>query len=176
MQDHSYFFLLTLLARTPTWVWAILAVIIVIGLLQARDQQMARARLLILPLLWLAYGAWGVEASFGLAAAPLAAWVAGLLLSLLLARRSGWPGSASFDPASQRFRVPGSWLPMALMLAIFAAKFALGVALAMQPQLARSLPVAAGFALLFGALSGVFLGRSRNILGRAPATLRIASA
>lgn len=165
-----------ILAHIPTWVWAVLAFIVVMGVLQSRDQLMARARLLILPLAWTAFGAWGVESTFGLSAAPLLAWAAGLGSSLLWVKRSGWPGAARFDGASQRFFVPGSWVPMALMLAIFIGKFALGFSVAMHPEVLRNAGVALGFSAWFGLISGVFLGRSRNILSRAPAALNAAHA
>jgi len=160
--------LLAILSHVPAWVWGLLAFIIAMGVLQSRDQTQARARLLILPLAWAAFGAWGVEQSFGLHLLPLLAWAAGLFLGLLLVKRSGWPGQARFEADTQRFFVPGSWLPLALMLGIFISKFALGMSLALRPQLAQEPAVALGFALLFGALGGVFLGRSRNILARAP--------
>jgi len=153
-----------ILAHVPTWVWAILAFIVVMGIKQSRDQSMSRGRLLILPIVWLAFGFWGVETTFGLNAAPLLAWVAGLAASLTLIRRSGWPGGAYAEGA--RYFVPGSWLPMALMLTIFCAKFALGMSLAMSPALAQQTAAAIGFSALFGALGGAFLGRSRNILAR----------
>lgn len=160
-----------ILAHIPTWVWAVFAFILVMGVIQSRDQLMARARLLILPLAWTVFGAWGVETAFGLGVGPLSAWALGLVASLWLVKRSGWPGAARFDAPSQRFFVPGSWLPMALMLAIFIGKFTLGFSLAMRPELASDTVVAAAFSLYFGAISGVFLGRSRNILSRAPAAL-----
>jgi len=153
-----------ILAHVPTWVWAILAFIVVMGIKQSRDQSMSRGRLLILPVVWVAFGFWGVETTFGLNAAPLLAWVAGLAASLALVRRSGWPGGAYAE--GTRYFVPGSWMPMALMLTIFCAKFALGMGLAINPGLAHQAPAAIGFSALFGALSGAFLGRSRNILAR----------
>jgi len=166
----------TILSHVPAWVWAILAFILVMGFIQSRDQQMARTRLMILPLVWLAFGAWGVHNSFGLGGAPLLAWGLALIASLRLVKRSGWPGAARHDAESDRYFVPGSWLPLALMLGIFCAKFALGMSLALHPELAQDGTFAAGFSALFGALSGIFLGRSRNILARGPAGLREARA
>jgi hypothetical protein len=160
-------FISIVLSRVPVWVWALLALILVMGLIQSRDQRMTRARLVMLPLAWLGFGAWGVLSTFGLHAAPLLAWLATLASAVWLLQRSGWPGAARFETAQQRFFVPGSWWPLALMLGIFTAKFALGMSLALEPGLAHSAPVAGGFSALFGALSGVFLGRSRNILASA---------
>lgn len=152
-----------ILANIPVWVWAILAFLVAMGLRLSREQRMSRGRLLVVPVIWLCYGAWGVEATFGLAAAPLLAWAAGLLASVALLRWSGWPGQARVEAGV--YVVPGSWVPMGLMLAIFCAKFALGMSLAMNPGLAHQLGAAVGFSALFGLLSGAFLGRSLNILG-----------
>ena len=165
-----------ILSHIPTWVWAILAFIVVMGFIQSRDQRMSRQRLMILPLVWLAFGAWGVKNSFGLGLDTLAAWGVGLVLSLRLVKLSGWPGGARFDVETQRYFVPGSWLPLGLMLGIFVAKFALGMSLGFHPELASNSVFAISFSALFGTLSGVFLGRSRNILGRAPAPLTAAQA
>ncbi|WP_077035264.1 DUF6622 family protein [Pelomonas sp. KK5] len=154
--------LLAIVSHIPTWVWGILAFILVMGMRQSREQQMGRGRLMVLPIVWLAFGVWGVDSAFGIGALP--AWGVGLVLSLTLVLRSGWPGAARYDAESRSYVVAGSWMPLALMLTIFVTKFALGMGLALHPELARETSVATGFSLLFGALGGVFLGRSRNIL------------
>lgn len=161
--------LFDILAHVPLWVWAVLTLILVLGTQQSRDQLVSRARLLILPAVWLAFGAWGVAASFGLSAPAALAWAGGLALSALGVRWLGWPGQAAFLQARAKFRVPGSWGPLALMLSLFAAKFALGASLALHPDWAALQPLAAGFSLLFGLLGGAFLGRALNILARSHA-------
>ena len=165
-----------ILSHIPTWVWAIFATLIVMGVIQSRDQFASPKRLLILPLVWMVFGIWGIYSAFGLQAAPLLAWGLGLASSAALVRRSGWPGGARFDAARQLFFVPGSWGPLGLMMGIFVGKFALGMSLALQPALAHNMAAALGFSAAFGLLSGVFLGRSRAILGRAPSAALTAAA
>lgn len=155
------------LSQAPRQVWAILALILLLGWRQSREQSLSRGRLTMLPAAWLAFGAWSVQASFGLGAGVALAWAAGLTLSVLALRHVGWPGRVVFSPALSRYQVPGSWWPLGLMLALFSAKFALGVSLALQPELAQRLSVALGFSLLFGLVSGAFLGRALNILAHA---------
>lgn len=158
---------ITILSHIPTWVWAILAALIVMGVLQSRDHFASTKRLIILPVVWLLFGLWGIHSAFGLHAAPVLAWALGLAASAGLVLRSGWPGQAGFDAGRRQFFVPGSWLPLGLMLAIFMGKFALGMSLAMRPALAHSAVAGPAFGAVFGLLSGVFLGRSRSILRRA---------
>jgi len=55
------------------------------------------------------------------------------------------------------------------MMAIFLLKYAVGVTLSMQPQLAQTADFAIAVSAAYGALSAVFMGRARNILARAPA-------
>jgi hypothetical protein len=55
--------------------------------------------------------------------------------------------------------VPGSWLPMLLIVALFSVKFGVGVLLAMSPGLALEAGFAAEVGLAYGAFSGMFLGR-----------------
>lgn len=158
---------LDIVQHIPLWVWAIFAFILVMGTRQLRETRMQRTRLLVLPGIWLVFGAWGVTKSFGTEAAPLAAWAIGLVASLALVRRLKWPGQSRFEAATQAYVVPGSVLPLVIMLGIFCAKFTLGVSLAMHPMLAQGLLFATGFSLLFGVLSGTLLGRSITILSRA---------
>ena len=165
-----------ILSHIPTWVWAIFTAVIVMGVIQSRDQFASTKRLLILPLVWMAFGVWGIYSAFGLQAAPLVAWALGLATSATWVLRSGWPGGARFDAERQLFFVPGSWLPLGLMLGIFVGKFALGMSLAIQPAVAHNLVAAIGFSAAFGLLSGAFLGRSRVILGRAPSRVVVAAA
>ncbi|MEJ6006811.1 DUF6622 family protein [Paucibacter sp. AS339] len=151
-------------SHIPGFVWAILAFILIMGLLQSRDQWMSKSRLKLVPMIWLAYGAWGVVGSFGPSAGAILPWVCGLIAGQMLVRRSGWPGTCHFDSARNLFFVPGSWLPLALMMGIFLAKFAVGMSTALHPELLNTPAFASSFSALFGAFGGAFLGRSRNIL------------
>ena len=76
-----------ILSHIPTWVWAIFAALIVMGVMQSRDQFASAKRLLILPLVWMVFGVWGIYSAFGLQAAPLATWGLGLALSACRPRR-----------------------------------------------------------------------------------------
>lgn len=157
------------IAHIPVFVWALLAFIVLSGVRLSRPTSMPAWRLILIPLLWLALGAWGLDRHFGWLTMTALAWVAGLAGGVALVRASRWPGGARFDAANQRFLVPGSWLPLALMVGIFASKFALGVGLALHPEWAvrPGLPVAM-LHLGFGLCSGALIGRSLNVLRLRP--------
>lgn len=160
--------LLAIAAHIPTYVWVILGVILVLGLKQTRTTAMSAKRLILLPAAWFCFGAWGVDSAFGLLGAAGLAWAAGLAGGVMLVRAIGWPGQVRYDLAAHRFLVPGSWVPLGLMLGIFTLKFLSGMSLALHPEIAHHLGFAIGSSAVFGLFSGSFLGRSLNILAARP--------
>lgn len=165
---HATPSLLEILGHIPLFVWAILAIILSIGMKLTRTSRVATRRVVLLPLIWLAFGAWGVDSGPGLLSTAGGAWALALLAGASLVRALRWPGQVRFDAATQRFIVPGSWVPLALMLAIFALKFYAGMTQAMHPGVAAQFGFAAGTSAAFGFLSGCFLGRSLGILAARP--------
>ncbi|WP_431288985.1 DUF6622 family protein [Roseateles chitinivorans] len=159
-----------ILSHIPGFVWAILAMILYFGLRQTRTTAMRARRLIVLPVLWLVFGAWGVEKSFGLDGLAGLAWLAGLVAGVLALRALRWPGNVRYDADTRRFIVPGSWVPMALMAGIFVLKFASGMSLALHPDYAHNTAYALAFSAVFGLFSGAFLGRALNILSHRPQT------
>ena len=155
---------LAILQHVPLWVWAILGYIVFMGLKQTREMRMSRPRLIALPGFWFLFGAWGVIGTYGLMGLPTATWVAGLALGLFGVRRAGWAAGARHDAESGSYVVPGSWVPLGLMLSIFCSKFAFAVTLAIHPEWQHLLAVQLGSGLVFGTISGAMLGRSFNIL------------
>lgn len=167
----SMSFTLSILQHTPVWVWAVLALLVVLGLQQSRPHAVSASRAALLPLAMLGLALFGVLGTFASAGA-LAAWA----LAALLATRIGHGGVARgtrWSASEQRFHRPGSWTPLALMLGIFATKFAVGVGLALHPELAHSAAFALLVAAVYGAFSGVFVGRAlalRRLRGHHAAT------
>ncbi|XHS76373.1 DUF6622 family protein [Burkholderiaceae bacterium UC74_6] len=155
-----------IVSHIPTWVWAILGYIVFMGLKQTGEMRVSRLRLLALPAFWLCFGAWGVIGHYGLVSLPTVLWIAGLGLGLTLMLKADWAGrlGARYDAESSRYVVPGSWVPLALMLSIFIAKFAQGVLLAMHPAWGAMIAVQLGTGLAFGTISGAMLGRSVSVL------------
>jgi hypothetical protein len=148
--------LLHLLVNTPRWVFALFFVLLALGLRQLSDRQASAARKSALPIAMVALSYYGLQSDFGVQPSTLAAWGAGALFML---GRSPLP-AARYDAASGTFRVPGSAAPLALMLTVFAVKYAVAVALIMQPALRKDLLWNLAGAALYGAFSGLFAGRA----------------
>jgi len=151
--------LIAIFHHTPGWVWLLLAALIAFGLAQTTPKQMSAARAMAAPLLMAAMSGAGVVAAFAHQPLALAAWVASLATALGLAQRAGlWQGMR-WMPAQRHLIVPGSWLPLALILCTFAIRFAANVALARDPALALRTDLGIVFAFAYGGVSGIFLAR-----------------
>ena len=83
---------------------------------------------------------------------------------LLLGSRAAAPAGTRFDPAARQFLLPGSWVPMALIVGVFLIKYSVGVQLALEPTLARHLGFAIAVTALYGLLSGLFAVRALRVL------------
>jgi hypothetical protein len=156
--------LISILGHTPLWVWGLLAALVGLGLMQARPRRVARMQLLLLPVALSALGL--VSLAPGFAAQPLAAglWLGALAASAWLGLRLPRPAGAVWRPALNRLQLPGSWMPLAMAMTIFSLRYVLAVALALHPQARAMASVQWPLALVFGGLSGLFLGRALGLL------------
>lgn len=167
--------LINIFTHTPVYVWAILALLVYRGVIAARDREVGVRKLYIIPLLMLALSLQGVLAKFGAAVLPLAAWSAGAAAMTLLIWRFG-RARVSAGATAGMVRVQGSWAPMVMMMVIFLAKYALAVALAIQPHAADNAVFAATACALFGVFSGYFLGCLARDMGAIPRTGKLRQA
>ena len=151
-----------IISKTPVWVWGLLAALVTLGLTQTRTRQMTVVRATVLPLVMMGLSLFGVLSTFGAKPLPLCAWLVALMTTALAAKAFGaWRG-ATWSAATSRFQVPGSWLPMAIILSIFGVKFYVGVSMAMQPELRADAQFSLIACLIYGVLSGLFLARGLN--------------
>jgi hypothetical protein len=155
--------LTAILQHTPVWVWGLLAALIALGLSQARDREVAPSRVTILPVAMILLSASGVLSAFGPTPAAIAAWVAGVGAALMLGRRAVAARGARWSAQTSRLHVPGSWLPLALILALFCVKYGVGVGIAMNPGLARATDFDALVSFAYGAFSGLFVARALSL-------------
>ena len=168
--------IIEVLKHTPAYVWVILAALVVFGSLQLRDQVVARARVLALPIGLGAYSLWGATATFGAHWDVVAAWAVGLGAMLYAARWVAWPRKVEFLPERNAFAVAGSVVPLIAMLGVFAVRYVATVTLILNPQWRGLASVAIIGGLGYGLLSGVFAMRARTILAHAPSNPRLLAA
>jgi uncharacterized membrane protein len=153
-----------ILSNTPVWVWGLLAALLALGFSQARARTAGIPRLVLMPLGLGAFSLWGTTSAFGASATVLGSWLAATVLLLLVVTQMRMPAGVSYDRDARKFALPGSWVPMLLILGIFMTKYAAGVALAMQPELKANGNFVLAVTTLYGVFSGIFAGRTVRLL------------
>jgi len=152
-----------IVVHTPKWVWALLLLLIAAGLAQMRARRISVPRATLLPALLLVLSMLGVIGTFGLHGVALSVWATALAAALVFGQGLLAPRGASWSGATRELRVPGSALPLALILGLFATKYAAGVALAMNPLLASDAAFAALCGAAYGSFSGLFAARAVSL-------------
>jgi len=155
--------LLQIFQHTPLWVWGLLAGLVFLGWGQTRDRDMSLTRITALPAVMLALSFTGVISGFSHSTLAIVCWLAGAGLTISIGGRLMHPRGAFWSAERGLLHVPGSWLPMVLILALFAIKYTVGVSLAMHPALAHEPLFAGGFSLAYGLFSGLFAAKGLSL-------------
>ena len=152
-----------ILANTPRWVWVLLLALLWLGLSQAVSRTASLKRITLLPLAMTGLSLQGTVTAFGTEPQVLLVWLGAGGLAMTAVLRRALPQATRYDPATQSFNLPGSWLPLFLMMGIFATKYLVGAISAMQPALAHDAGFSLVFASLYGAFAGIFLARAARL-------------
>jgi hypothetical protein len=155
--------LIDIFRHTPPWVWVVFAKLVAIGLWQVRSRLMSLTRVTVLPVVMATLSLLGVANAFGPSPVAFAAWAGGIGLALAFGRGLVAVRGAVWLPASAQLSVPGSWLPLALILALFSIKYGAGASLAMHPALAADATFAAVCSGAYGLFSGLFAARALSL-------------
>lgn len=166
----------TIVAQTPSWVWGLLAGLLFLGFTQVAGRTIGSRRVMITPIAMTAFSLLGTATAFGSSQqflTVLLVWIATAATAAALIAPMAPATGTRYSAASRSFVVPGSWIPLALILGIFLTKYVVGVELAMQPSLARDIQYPLVAAAIYGAFSGIFVGRAARLwrLALRPATI-----
>jgi len=140
----------------PLWVWPLLALLLLAGWIQSRPRRAPFARVAGLPIAMVAISLYGVVTTFAAPAVAIAVWAIGLGIATAANAALDLPRGVRYSPATRAFEMPGSWIPLALILAIFATRFTVGASLAMHPALRADAAFVATAAFAYGFFSGAF--------------------
>ena len=169
-----------ILINTPLWVWGLLAALLALGFSQARSRTAGLGRIILLPLGLGAFSLYGTVSAFGASPPVIGSWLAATTLLLLIVTQMPLPAGARYESATRQFHLPGSWVPMALILCIFLTKYVVGVSLVMHPELKANANFILAIGTLYGLYSGIFAGRAvrliRLVLRPAAPTLPVLNA
>jgi hypothetical protein len=155
------------LRQTPAWVFVLFVCLIYVGYLQSRTRSVVRSQLFIVPAATLCLSLYGTWSAFGATAIGFVAWIGGAGLALIMGRKPLRERSADYAIRGERLTLPGSWVPMGLIMAIFFTNYFVAMALATQ-LLSPRLPAFVGISsFVFGMLSASFVARAVRIASEA---------
>ena len=155
--------LMQILLHTPRWVFLLFFALLSLGIRQFAAHSASFGRALVQPLAFLGLSLYGVLSGFPAQPLVLLAWTLAVILACVAVITSELPAGTAYDALSRRVALPGSPVPLVLMMGIFFTKFAVGVTLASAPQMAQQTGFALPIAAMYGAFSGAFRGRAMRL-------------
>jgi hypothetical protein len=152
-----------ILQHIPIWVFLILAGLLWLGL-SARKDRMIRWRVpIIVPVALTIMAITSLLAQYGTTDLLLPALVSWggvcALLAWLFANRP-LPETVQYDPETAKFQLPGSYMPLAMYMGIFAFKFMVGFMSGMRMPIVNEIFFVVGISAVYGLFSGLFLSNA----------------
>ena len=146
--------------NAPIWVWSLLVVLIVIGVMASRDRRSSAIPYFFLPLL----GLLSLGSIRDLGFMPFN-WVSFALFYTLGAIWGHWlQDRLVLGKNGMRLNLAGEWWTLLVLMLIYFSNFMRGMMSVVSPETLDSLIYTLVFAAVIGAASGSFLGRGLAIL------------
>ena len=165
-----------IVSHTPLWVWPLLAYVLTMTLRATKARTASLTRLLAIPALFIVWGVSGLLMRQNIGLGLGLDWLAMACIGALLASCVGRPVLLAVDRERRQVTLAGSWAPFVRVTAIIAAKYSLGVMMAVRPDMRGALAWAdaavSGFSVgyfLFWAVwlcAGYAAGFSRPMIQR----------
>ncbi len=154
---------LEILAHTPRWVFALFAVLVWLGCNQLFARRVRLKRVTVMPIAMTVLSFYGVISAFGDSPMALTCWIAAAAVSVFVVLQRPLHAATHYNASTRTFDLAGSTVPLMLMMGIFFTKYAVGVLLAMHPELAHQPTLELPVSLLYGAFSGIFAARAMRL-------------
>lgn len=145
-------------ATIPTWVPFLFVALAFIGYRLSLPRTVRPGKLLAIAVAMFGFSLFGLLGAFGLAPLALVLWLAGYAAAVVLGARHF--SSGDLKAQDGQVRMPGSWVPLALLLGIFAAKFVLGFAQGTHSPMLQHTAFIGALSVVLGGLSGGFGARA----------------
>jgi hypothetical protein len=153
-----------ILARTPVWVFPLFLALLYFGYSQSKTTQRRAPRIAAVPAAMLGLSLYGLGSAFGADWRAFAFWMLGLALAALLNMLLQQPKGVAYSRETRAYTIPGSWLPLGLIMGIFFIRYSVTAALATNPSLASAGALSAAVGLVYGLLSGLLFSRAIQAL------------
>lgn len=156
--------MLQILFHTPAWVFGLLVGLIILGLQQTRNRQVKRWLAYLLPVGMVILSLVGVTSNFGVQLLTISLWMAGLCAVALVGYQLLPVKNLRYFADSDRFYIPGSWVPMCAILAIFFTKYVVAVLYALANPITAQVAFMPVLCIAYGGFSGYFVARALSLV------------
>ena len=152
--------MLEIISHTPVWVFAIFFLLLFLGIKQSKETNITVRSLFILPVAMLLFSFYGIYSVYGFSALSVLSWCGALVITTFIGRKYLVSKTITYLSSDKRFNIPGSWVPLVVMMAIFFSKYFVNVALVLELPVINNMYFMVLSSCLFGVMSGFFIARS----------------
>jgi hypothetical protein len=156
--------MLQILTNTPVWVWALLALLLFIGIRALRPATAPLWRMALLPSVFFVWGLSSLYQLHGLRYERLLPWVAALACGTVIGLLMAGTQPIQADKTRHLVRTAGGPMTLVLILLIFATKYEFGYLHATRPDLFAEPRLWLTEIAVSGVISGMFIGRFAGLL------------
>ena len=151
--------MLKIITNIPLFVWPLFAILL-IGGLKARKTGVVPLRVLILvPVAFFSWSLSSFVERYAADSLSIFLWILCLGVGFFVGFSHIRRLNLRCDKQNKMIEMPGSWIPLALSMSVFFARFAIGMIRGMQPHLEDSI-LLLGLELFSGIILGIFIGRA----------------
>lgn len=145
--------------QTPWWVYVLFIYLVIKGINASKLRVVSFIKLTILPLIFIALSVHTLMTAFNINATVIVVWI----LSIALGSVFGWilicRHHFKVDRKKLLIQIPGSWLTLILILAIFVSKYYFGYQISSDPSLVHHTGFKFSMLSISGVCTGLFVGR-----------------
>lgn len=152
--------MMQIVTHTPAWVFGLLLGLIILGLQQTRNRQVKLWLAYFLPVGMVILSLVGVTSNFGVQLLSISLWLAGLCVVALIVYQFLPVKNIRYLVEINRFYIPGSWVPLFVIMAIFFTKYIVAVLYALGNPVTTQMAFMPVLCVVYGGFSGYFVARA----------------
>lgn len=152
----------SVLFQTPWWVYAIFALLVVRGVQSLQAHTAPLMRLLIVPLIFVAWSLYSIRLRHGLSINSLSVWLLFAIMGALFGMVFLYQ-RITVDKKNMQVHIPGSVYPLIFYMFFFAIKYGIAFIQTTAPQTYHDLSLWIIDLSASGFISGIFIGRFIHI-------------
>lgn len=153
-----------ILSGTPWWVWALAVYFINMGYQATKPRTVPLLRLAILPTLFFYLSLQNLLHAFNFGPLTIATWASALICGISLGWWRNKRTPIQVDQQKKQVHLPGSWIPLILVIGIFSIKYYFGYTQATNPQRFKDPLFELTTLSLTSLFSGFFCGQFARLL------------